>query len=154
MKDSKHIYAQSRMQILEEFGGCISGSSEGLFVALCTAELSSASRNALIKSDEALGYGSDGVSFVQLDANSSPTTDAQLWSLLEGLDPLCIVISNPNALTFFCQAYRIDIPNQAAFRVACREIRALPNLDSLMTTSQGKQLAWSSLKTLPRLQSK
>ena len=151
MTGDGNIYAYSRNETLRNHSACLQGPGECLFLVLCKSTLSAVAADALSKSTAALGYGKDAPLFVKLDSAHSPSSPESLFALIEGLDPLCIVACDPDSLQLLLQAYRTMPPNQTAFRLACREIRALPNIDELMKTNQGKQFAWSALKTLPHL---
>ena len=70
--------------------------------------------------------------------------------LVEGLDPLCIVIADRASGAVFSKAYQERCPLDAAGRVLGRSIVAFTSFASLLETPADKQRAWALLKTLPR----
>ena len=150
MDSTSNIYGYSRHEMLREHGARISGSQSGLFLALCKADLVADARVALTKSAESLGFGPDGATFLAVDEPDLLSSES-LMRVVEGLDPLCIVLADQQAAALFAEAYCIILPAQASFRTFGREIRLLPQLEEMMATPAGKQLAWAALKTLPHL---
>ena len=144
MDSTSNIYGYSRHEMLREHGARISGSQSGLFLALCKADLVADARVALTKSAESLGFGPDGATFLAVDEPDLLSSES-LMRVVEGLDPLCIVLADQQAAALFAEAYCIILPAQAS------EIRLLPQLEEMMATPAGKQLAWAALKTLPHL---
>ncbi len=152
MNASGDIYGYSRERMLREYRTHVSGAEASLFLAICASTLSDEAKLALTKSAESLGYGPDGATFLLVDVPAELSPD-QLSTIVEGLDPLCIVLADAQAASLFAQAYRIALPSRAAMRAFGREVRLLPQLGELMKTPAGKQRAWAALKTLPRLES-
>lgn len=95
------------------------------------------------------GAGGDGASAPI--APTAPTLDGDaLRMLVEGLDPLCIVIADRASSAVFSKAYQERCPLDAAGRVLGRSIVAFTSFASLLETPADKQRAWALLKTLPR----
>lgn len=95
------------------------------------------------------GAGGDGASAPT--APTAPTLDGDaLRMLVEGLDPLCIVIADHASGAVFSKAYQERCPLDAAGRVLGRSIVAFTSFASLLETPADKQRAWALLKTLPR----
>ncbi len=95
------------------------------------------------------GAGGDGASAPT--APTAPTLDGDaLRMLVEGLDPLCIVIADRASGAVFSKAYQERCPLDAAGRVLGRSIVAFTSFASLLETPADKQRAWALLKTLPR----
>lgn len=95
------------------------------------------------------GAGGDGASAPT--APTAPTLDGDaLRMLVEGLDPLCIVIADRASSAVFSKAYQERCPLDAAGRVLGRSIVAFTSFASLLETPADKQRAWALLKTLPR----
>lgn len=151
MAANSNIYSYSRTDALKRFSPYVSGDESGLFAVVCDAGLSAAARDALEKTAASLGYGAAAPLFIDTDADSSTIGPEDLFALLEAVDPLCIVVAQPESLQLLCRAYRIEPPAQPAFRMFGREVRAIPDMNRLMETPQGKQRAWAVLKTLPRI---
>ncbi len=101
------------------------------------------------------GAGGDGASAPTAPttptAPTAPTLDGDaLRMLVEGLDPLCIVIADRASGAVFSKAYQERCPLDAAGRVLGRSIVAFTSFASLLETPADKQRAWALLKTLPR----
>ena len=143
-------YAYSRQCMLRSFRAHITGASSCLFCVVRTGQLSEDATYALVKSAESLGYGPDGATFITIDAQE-PLSASKLFRLVEGIDPLCIVVADAPSLHLFEQAYHETLPPQPVARVFGREVRLLPTLGELVQSPAGKQQAWAALKTLPRL---
>ena len=150
MAKDTNIYAYSRNRVLETFCEHVSGSDQCLFLALGTSHLSSDAALAITKTAESLGYGPDGATFLQID-EPRILSDRELFEAVEGMDPLCIVVADEPSKQLFAQAYRLVLPKHPAIRVFGREVRVLPTMNQLLETPAGKQTAWASLKTLPRM---
>lgn len=149
MAASENMYAYSRQCMLRSFHAHLTGASSCLFCVVSTGKLSEDATYALVKSAESLGYSSDGATFITVDAQESLSA-SELFRLIEGIDPLCIVVADTPSLHLFEQAYRETLPSQPGTRVFGREVRLLPTLDELVKTPEGKRQAWAALKTLPR----
>ena len=98
-----------------------------------------------------MGYGKEGVVFISVDAGNNALTPKEMFELIEAVDPLSVVLTGAECIQLFAQAYRVNVPNQPAFRVFGREIRSIANMNELMETPEGKQIAWAALKTLPHI---
>lgn len=145
-------YSAGRAAVLGAYESCISGNDAGLFVVVFGPDCGDASREALCKSASALGYGPDGVTFVDLSARS--LSAAELYEVLEGLDPIVVVCAGAEAVRQFSEAYRCQVAPHAAQRVQGREVRAFPQIDGQMESNEGKQAVWRALKSLPHLVAK
>jgi hypothetical protein len=142
-------FARARVQAA--FSPVLSGSSEGLFVVVYDTPCSKTARRALVKSAEALGYGSDGITFVQTGAAALDA--AGLLTVIEGLDPLCLVAADTPSARWCAQAYHVDFPANPRVRIFGREARAFDDLDAMIASDAGKQQVWALLKTLPHFPS-
>jgi hypothetical protein len=149
MNDARNIYAHDRSRVWDEFAANLSGSREGLFVAVCTASTSEEARTAIVKSAQALGYGADGVTFVTIDATGTRLTAPQLIDIVESMDPLCVVAADAGSTLLVAEAAQKLVEPNEPTRLNGREVRAFDDLNDLMQTPAGKQKAWALLKTLP-----
>lgn len=143
-------YAASRRQVLAQFAERITGSRAGLFCVLCHPTLSAEAREALAKTAESLGYGPDGATFVAL-LDQEPLAPGDLFTLVEGLDPLCVVCADSGCGRALERAYRASAPVMTAAHVGGRPVRVFPDFSSMMVNPALKQQAWAQLKTLPHL---
>ncbi|WP_283170146.1 hypothetical protein [Curtanaerobium respiraculi] len=143
-------YASAREYVLAAYADSISGSRDGLFCVLCEADFPEQAREALDKTAAALGYGDNGVTFVAR-ASSTPLDTDDLFAIIEGLDPLCVIAADAGSAKCLERAYRTTLPLMAPCRAGGRTVRAFADFESLMKTPGLKQQAWAQLKTLPRL---
>lgn len=118
------------------------------FCVVSTGEVSAAARDALRNSARALGYSSKDMAFVRL-TNGALTTP-QLFELIEGLDPLAMVVCDLNAQQVLEQAYRTSLPNNDCARLLGKPCCCFANFDAMLGSEQTKQQAWAILKLLPR----
>lgn len=130
----------------ELFGQYMSGTRAGLCCVISSESLSEAAEKALDSSLAALGYGRDACTFVvpgDLDQQA-------LFVLIEGLDPICIVAADGKSAALLGQAYHLAVPSGKATRLLGRITVSFLDFESLLKTSQDKQIAWALLKKLPR----
>ena len=142
------IYSVGRRATLERFAQRLEGSPSGLVLAVFTEPLDARARDALQKSFAALGYGSAACTF----ADAAGLDAREAFSLIEGLDPLCLVATDEAAAALCAQAARATFPFWLQTRLFGREARAFPRLNALLETEQDRQAVWRSLKTFPRAQ--
>ncbi len=149
-------YSYSRRFVLEKYADRISHSSAGLFVAVSRSAITPASELALTKTAESLGYGSDGVTFVSLmpaAEASSQLAPQDLFELLEGLDPICIIACDVESSSACAACYRVDLPDRSRIKSLGRTICAFDDLEALVSDSARKRNAWAILRTIPRFPS-
>lgn len=86
------------------------------------------------------------------DADDVPRlSDPQaLFLLIEGLDPLFLVVCDDAAAHQLEAAYGAELARDAANRLFGRDAVVFRNLSALMGTPRDKQRAWALLKSLPR----
>ena len=157
-----NMYSISADEIRGLFGDYVEGSENGAVVALSAEPLPHDACNALEKSLEAFGYGRDALAYATLtqrnaDAERDETAigtsldSRALFLLIEGLDPICLIICDQQAAAAIEAAYRTACGHDAAQHVFGRPCVIFNDLPALLATDQGKQRAWSLLKTLPRI---
>lgn len=155
---NSNMYSASADEIWGLFADYVEGNPNAGALALSTEPLSPTARNALEKSLAAFGYGDDALAYATLlphevEANGSgETLDPRAeFLLIEGLDPICLIACDERAVASLETTYRTTCKRDAAQHVFGRPCVAFDNLPVLLTTDQGKQRAWSLLKTLPRI---
>ena len=89
--------------------------------------------------------------FVTLAVDDIPLGDVDLFTLVEGIDPLAVVATDAAAAARLARAYRQSVPADEACRIFCRNAVAFRDLESMLETPEGKQRAWALFKKLPRL---
>lgn len=145
-----NIYEANGSLVWDLYADYVSGSRTTLACAIGSRKASEAAQHALESSMAALGYGG-APAFVTLDVDDIPLGDVDLFTLVEGIDPLAIVATDAAAAARLARAYRQNIAVDEACRIFCRNGVAFRDLEGMLETPEGKQRAWALLKKLPRL---
>ena len=152
-----NIYAAGAVDILTIFEDFVDGSSTRIALALGFEPLAYEARNAIDKSLLSFGYGSDACSFASIgprdrdaEGGDMKLDPQSLFLLIEALDPLLLVVADEAAARILAQAYRTAFNLDAACRVFGRPTVVFRDLTALLETAEGKQKAWTLLKTLPK----
>ncbi|MCL2825780.1 MAG: hypothetical protein FWD72_00055 [Eggerthellaceae bacterium] len=158
------------------FGDYLNGARESLLCIVSTPPLSDRAKSALQSSFAQLGYGAFPCTFFTLQGNAaagaasaaaapadvgaSPATspssplphlsEKEVFAVIEGLDPLLLVITDAAAIRTCSQAYHQEVPPDQRSRVLGREVRAFSSFDGMLDDPKGKQEAWALLKSLPK----
>lgn len=150
MKNSanSNMFEVAAEGVLAVYGAVLEATGAETVLAVSSAPLADAARKALVASMEALGYGRDGLGLVTTEGALG---SADLLTIVEGLDPLCLVATDADAATLLAQAYRRDVAPDDACRLMGRTVVAFRDLASLMDSPDDKQRAWALLKKLPKL---
>ena len=153
-----NIFEAGAVEISELFGDYLEGDvTPGACVALALGETSpsDAVRNAIARSLAALGYGENACTFATLlpfdqdiEGADIPLDAQSLFLLVEGLDPLRIIVTDRRSADLLASAYRTAFPNDSAARTFGKPTAVFRDLDVLLQTDAGKQKAWAVLKTL------
>ena len=162
-RDGVKIPAESNMYecaldlTWERFGAHLDGARPSVCCAVGSRPPAQAVRSALDGSLRALGYGQDACAFAAIapraegEGADAATLDARaLFALVEGLDPLCLIVCDRDAAGAVADAYRLPIPFERPQHVFGRPCVAFESLEALLETPAGKQRAWAALKQLPR----
>ena len=145
-----NIYETSGRLVWDLYADYVSGSRTTLVCACSSQRPSEAAKHALESSIAALGYG-NAVAFVTLTADDITLEDSDLFTLVEGIDPLVLVTADAAAAARLARAYRQNVPVDSACRIFCRNAIAFRDLEHMLETPEGKQRAWALFKKLPRL---
>lgn len=158
MKNSakSNMYVFGLENTWDLFDGYLRGEHSAIIAIISSQELSDTARNALESSFSQLGYAPSGCVYVSLHGfGEAPTValdEKALLGLIEGLDPLFLVVTDEDAVRACSAAYHRDIPFDKRARVLGREVRAFSSFEGMLKDSPGKQKAWGLLKTLPRFE--
>lgn len=145
-----NIYETNGSLVWNLYADYVSGSRSTLACAIGSREASEAARHALESSMAALGYGG-ALAFVALTVDDIPLGDVDLFTLVEGIDPLAIVATDAAAAARLARTYRQGVPVDEACRLFCRDAVAFRDLEIMLEAPEGKQRAWALFKKLPRL---
>lgn len=141
-----NIYEVNATSVLAVYGDAISATGSEVLLTLSWEALAPTTSAALEKTAAALGYPARSLAFAtvgQLGAND-------LMSVVEGLDPIAMVVADARAAALLGEAYRRGVELDARSRLMGRTVVAFRELDALMESSDGKQKAWAQLKKLPK----
>ena len=153
------------------YNNYLSNYVEGSVCIISSSALSSVAFNALEKAVSTLGFNTSAVVFVNLhpefsdaegtEGTESTCNDAQvktgelsaadLFELVEGVDPICVVATDKTAVQAMANAYRHPINLDRMNRVFGRNVAAFTSFDEMLTQKVQKAEAWSILKKLSRL---
>ena len=119
--------------------------------------LASIARDAIVKSLSALGYGPDAATFATL-APKDPAVEGgdvvldeqAVFMLVEGLDPLLVIIADEPTSHLVGRAYRCSVAPDSADRVFGRPTVVFRDLEPMLSTDSGKQHAWKLFKSFPK----
>ena len=152
-----NIFSASADELRDLFADYLDGEGPCVVMALSEQPLSPEARNAIEKSLESFGYGSDACLYATLlpagegTGESAVPLDAQaLFLLMEGLDPLCVICADTAAITRLGEACRTTFEPDAPIRAFGRPAVAFRDLTGMLATDAGKQRAWRLLKSLPK----
>jgi len=149
------MYESSLENTWALFGDCLQGYRDAIIVVISSKQLQDQAKKALENSFARLGYQPPACTFVSLegfgDLSLPALNEKDLFSLVEGLDPLFLVITDKDAAQRFAFAYRRDVPLDKRSRVFGREVRAFASFETMLEDFSSKQIAWALLKSLPKL---
>ena len=147
MSTETNILSPARNEILRRFGMRIEGSPEAFFLVVGNKALSAEARDALTKTALALQW-SAGATYVAFD-DPAPLQKAELYEIIEGLDPVCVVLCGQHVCTLAEEAYAQEIPRNKRFRLFGHDVCALQDIEEMLADEKGKRQAWELLKSLP-----
>ncbi|MEE0845916.1 MAG: hypothetical protein U0L71_06940 [Eggerthellaceae bacterium] len=143
------MYEVAAQESRDLFGAFLSGSELPLVCVASGAPLEGTARTALENSARQLGYG-DACTFVVLECPEGSLDAPALFTLIEGLDPLCLIAADADAARLLSEAYRCPVPQGGATRLFGRPTVAFRSFPAMLRSPDDKQRAWALLKKLPR----
>ena len=152
---AKSVYGASAEEIGELFTDYLEGGAANPAIVVSAQPLVPVARNAIEKSLESFGFNDRACSYVTLIPHNSASEggdivlDAQaLYLLIEGLDPLFLVVTDKQSAETIALAYRAAFDLDAPTRLMGRPCAVFENLAQLLSTNEGKHVAWKVLKRL------
>lgn len=143
--------AEGVIEVFESFVAPPSRDGGCLAVAASEHQLSETAANAIEKSLDSLGYGVGRCAFVSRNADGLALGGGELTTIIEGLDPLCLVVADGDCASALEQGYHTALERDKANRLLGRPCIVFRSFEPLLETADGKQKAWALLKQLPRL---
>lgn len=137
------MYEENARFVWETYSEQLSGALAGLWCVFSAEPLCDAARSALAKSAAALGYGDAACTFVA-HTKGMPARDA--FTILEGIDPLCVVVADEASAQTIAEAYGQAVPFNTLFRLFGRDAVSFRSFEALLTSAENKQKAWAVLK--------
>ena len=152
---SHSAFEISAAEIGELFVDYLDGDANRPYLAISQQVLDGEARQAIEKSLAAFGYPPDSCTYATTlpkDSNAEGSDiklDAQsVFLLVEGLDPLKIICTDIDAARLLASAYRCEIETDTPTRVFGRSAVVFNDFSKMLETTEGKQKAWSLLKSL------
>ena len=144
MAEQGNIYARTREQAMKDHAERLSGNSAGIVLVLFTEPIAAVAESALEKGFAALGFGEDACTFAQV----KDLAETDLFNLVEGIDPLLLVVTDADAAKLYAGVVRQPLPLLGKARLFGRETRAFPHLNSMFETEADRQTVWRLLKSM------
>ena len=137
-----NIYLDVKLKSLADFDAAIDGNiGAEVCVVSCGALLEHA-RSAL----DAACVRIDMPNPMYLDVSS--LTPADTFKVIEGLDPMAVVIADDAAAALLSQAYRSEVRPDTHGRLFGRSYVAFTSFEADLAEERSKQHDWALLKTL------
>lgn len=128
----------------------------GALCVLSFRTLGDAAKTALAKSGSSFGYDADACLFVtvcpgdQPEATADSLSATQVLSLVEGLDPFRLIITDEQAAAVCSEGYHRPIPFDEFITLLQRPTIAFKDFSQAIEKEASKQKAWKLLKRLLR----
>lgn len=152
MSQPTTTYERIRLGLQEHYQAFVDGSTNAAFCLVSTSELSLEAQNALFKSAQALGYSVHDITLVVLHPNEQQTLlGKDVFELIEGLDPLCMVICDQQSCQTLSEAFRVKLPTNDIFYLLGKPCCCFNQFEDMLDNQNHKQQAWACLKLLPPL---
>lgn len=151
------MYATTLETGLSLFEHYISGEKDSLLLVMSATPLSETASSAFESSFARLDWGRHACTYVSLSGTAEsddelPTLSAaDLFLLIESLDPSLLIIADTATSAVVAEAYRCNISPDSKAQIFGRESRVFASFEDMITDEQGKQKAWALLKSLPKL---
>ena len=143
-------YAINAAETIEAYATFLQATPDDVIVALSFSPLTEAARFALERSATALGFGEGRIAYGTIvGATGSTLEPNDLWLIIEGIDPLGVVIADEGARGLFEVAYRCTLSDEESTTVAGRHVVSFADTEALLANPEGKQRLWHGLKALP-----
>lgn len=171
---NSNMYEVSLANTWDRFGAHLEGSFQAIACIVSYSALSEVAKSAFTSSVSTLGYGEAACTFVTLqgiqgdakldEGTAPPTTISKViegnelkgdcvFAIIEGLDPLLLIIADDTAREMCSEAYRQPIAAPDKGRLLGRDVVAFQDFEAMLQNNKDKQKAWGLLKRLPRLNS-
>ena len=144
-------YERIAQSHVDSFQGTYHGSIGAAAIIVSVEEPTEEAKRALTASFKALGYSPQAIGWAQTAAPGKPDASGDLFTLIEGIDPFCVVSTSHASTEALSRCYNTPLVIEAKTLLLGRDCRCFENLDALITTEAGKHKTWGLLKTLPKM---
>lgn len=145
------IYERIAQNHVNSFHGTYHGPIGAAAVIVSVKEPAEETKRALTASLKVLGYAPQAIGWAQTAASGESDASGDLFTLIEGIDPFCVVSTSHASTEALSRCYNTPLAIEAKTLLLGRDCRCFEDLDALIATEAGKHKAWGLLKTLPKL---
>ncbi|MDO5789873.1 MAG: hypothetical protein Q4Q30_01265 [Eggerthella sp.] len=145
------IYERIAQSHVDSFQGTYHGPIGAAAIIVSVEELTEETKRALTASLKALGYAPQAIGWAQTAATGKPDASDNLFTLIEGIDPFCVVSTSHASTEALSRCYNTPLAIEAKTLLLGRACRCFEDLNALISTETGKHKAWGLLKTLPKM---
>ena len=124
------------------YSQCLSGNKEALILVISTQSLSSDAKFACTASFQKLGWGDSPCIWCTWNKNNP----ADLFSLVEGIDPVLLILCDKAAKEEIAISYRCTIDPLKQSRVFGRNCIAFDSMENLLLKPTDKLKIWHLFK--------
>lgn len=142
------IFSRIRQNICNVLPVDLKGNTDALFCILSSSPLNDVASNALSASAQRLGYDLTQIAFITINPRTNPK---DLLKAIETIDPLCLIITDINAVKMASAAFNIPLTLGKQDLVLGRKCCCFESFSDMLNNDKDKQRAWTYLKTLPYL---
>lgn len=143
-----NIYTYKAASVLTAYAPFVEGTPNCMVAVIGSQPADQDVRNALSKSAERLGFGIGACAWITGSCADGALGPADLWTLVEGIDPVAIVVLDGEASKLVGSAYEQELVCDAKNRVLGRNVAVFADFASMLGDADAKQRAWHLLKLL------
>lgn len=144
-------YERIRRTYISPFAQHLEGSEDALFCVVSSFPLSASGKNALLATAKQLGYHEKQLAFIVLSKDEQTLSPQDLFTIIEALDPQCIVCTDHEAVRVASAGYNTPLALETREYLLGRNCCCFEAFEDMLANNELKQKAWACLKTLPAL---
>lgn len=143
---NSNIYEVNALGVLDAYAGYVEGDPEDTLLVMADDAQSNEVRAAVASSAKRLGFA--GICWVNLNGNDVPLGAKELMAVVEGVDPLALIVLDEASARLVAQAYRCELAPDSFTHVFGRPTAAFADFAAMLSDEDAKQRAWATLKKL------
>jgi hypothetical protein len=140
------MYTFNADAMLQNYQEHIDASANICTLVISIGKVGEYARNAIERSAASLDFGEIGWACIGGSEEQSQLTARDIWLLVEGLDPLRVVVCDKVATELFASAFKTKATHDSFCRIMCRNVVCFDDLDKLVQTD--KQKVWALFKQI------